>query len=250
MSPRESTVARITSFWDQGGSDVRLAEGPADLASLAPLAATVVVIDVLSFSTCVSVVVSGGSIVLPLPWRDERAGLAAAAAGAVLAGPRSLTEPSLSPPSLRSLPTGTTLALPSPNGARAVLGAAEHAAVLVGCLRNATATAEAVAGLSGPIVLAAAGERWADDRLRPALEDRLGAGLLARLLRERGLTLSAEARAAADVTTTTDLVVAVRDCASGRELSARGFAADVDCATDVDADERAAVLVDGLLVGR
>lgn len=238
------------SWWEQAGADVRLAEGSGDLDVLAPLSGTVVVIDVLSFSTCVSVVVSAGAVVLPLPWKDARAGRAAVEAGAVLAGPRSLTEPSLSPTSLRALPAGTTLALPSPNGARAVLGSAAHAAVAVGCLRNATATADAVAALPQPIVLAAAGERWPDDRLRPALEDRLGAGLVAGLLRGRGLSLSAEARAAADLAAGTDLAAAVRDGASGRELTGRGFTADVDCAADVDADHRAALLVDGRLVGR
>lgn len=237
-------------FWAQEGADVRLAEGPADLTALAPLAGTVVVIDVLSFSTCVSVVVAAGGEVLALPWRDERAGRAAAEAGAVLAGPRSHTEPSLSPSSLRSLPPGATLALPSPNGARAVLQAARYASVVVGCPRNATATAHAVAALSPPIVLAAAGERWPDERLRPALEDRLGAGLIALLLHERGRSLSAEARAAADLAADTDIAAAVRDCASGRELTERGFAADVDCATEVDADGRAAVLVADRLVGR
>lgn len=238
------------SFWAQDGAVVRLTEGPDDLEALAPLAGTVVVIDVLSFSTCVSVVMAADGTVLPLPWRDERAGRAAAEAGAVLAGPRSDDGPSLSPPSLRSLPSGMTLALPSPNGARAVLTAAEHTVVVVGCLRNATATAELVAALPRPIVLAAAGERWPDDRLRPALEDRLGAGLIGRLLRDRGLSLSAEARGAADLAAGTDIAAAVRDCASGRELTAWGFAADVDCASEVDADDRSAVLVDGLLVGR
>lgn len=236
------------AFWAQDGAEVRLAEGPDDLAALAPFAGTVVVVDVLSFSTCVSVAVTAGAVVLPLPWRDERAGRAAAEAGAVLAGPRSLTEPSLSPPSLASLPPGTTLALPSPNGAQAVLLAARHAAVAVGCLRNADATAASVAGLPRPVVLAAAGERWPDERMRPALEDRLGAGRIAGLLGAGGLTLSAEARAAAGLAAATDLAAALRDCASGRELTARGFAADVEYATQLDADDRAAVLVDGRLV--
>lgn len=236
------------TVWSQDGADVRLAEGPADLAALAPLAGTVVVVDVLSFSTCVSVVVAGGGTVLPLPWRDGRAGLAAAAAGAVLAGPRSLTEPSLSPLSLQALPAGTTVTLPSPNGAQAVLTAAAHAEVAVGSLRNATGTADAVRHLPGPVVLVAAGERWPDGRLRPALEDRLGAGRIAGLLRERGLDLSAEARAAADLAAGTDLADAVRDSASGRELAERGFAGDVDCATEPRADDPAVVLVDGRLV--
>lgn len=238
------------SFWAQDGADVRLAEGPSDLAAMAPLAGTVVVVDVLSFSTCVSVTVGGGSTVLPLPWRDERAAGAAAGAGALLAGPRSLTAPSLSPASLRSLPAGTTLALPSPNGAWAVLTAAEHAGVVVGCLRNAQATAAVVAASTRPVVLAAAGERWADGSLRPALEDRFGAGLIAALLADHGLSLSPEASAAAVLASHSDLPSTVRDCASGRELVAAGFAADVDCAVDLDVDGRTAVLHEGRLVGR
>ncbi len=230
------------SFWDQAPSDVRLAEGPDDLAALLPDAATVVVVDVLSYSTCVAVVVGGGSSVLPLPWRDERAARAAAATGAVLAGPRSLTEPSLSPASLAQLPAGSVLALPSPNGAAATLAAAGHAEVLVGCLRNATATAAAVTAL--PLLLVAAGERWPDGRLRPALEDRVGAGLIAARLADRGLSLSAEARAA--VSTPADL----GDCASARELTERGFGADVAYAVEVDAVTVAAALEGGVLVGR
>ncbi len=236
------------TFWAQEGADVRLAEGPDDLAAMAPLAGTVVVVDVLSFSTCVSVVVTGGSRVLPLPWQDDRAGRAAAAAGALLAGPRSHSRASLSPPSLQGLPAGTTLALPSPNGAAASLLAARSAAVAVGCLRSATATAAAVADLPGPVVLLAAGERWDGDRLRPALEDRLGAGLIAARLAARGLRLSAEAAAAALLATGTDLSAALADCASGRELHERGFGADVACAADIDADPVAAVLRGGYLI--
>ncbi len=242
------------SFWDQSGSDVRLAEGPDDLTALAPTAGTVVVVDVLSFSTCVSVVVNGGSRVLPLPWRDDRAGAAADAAGALLAGPRAAGGPSLSPRSLQALPAGTTLALPSPNGATLTLLAASAGAVVaVGSLRNASATARVASAMPGPVLLVAAGERWSgepptDERLRPALEDRLGAGLVAKVLAQQGFSLSAEARAAATLAGTTDIPAAVRDCASGRELAAAGFAHDVDCAVEVDADLRAAVLRDGLLV--
>ncbi len=230
------------TFWDQAGADVRFAEGPDDLAALAPFAGTVVVVDVLSYSTCVAVVVAGGSEVMPLPWRDERAAAAARGAGAVLAGPRSLTEPSLSPTSLRSLPAGSRLALPSPNGAMATLAAAEHAEVLVGCLRNATATARVAATMSGPIVLAAAGERWPDGRLRPALEDRAGAGAIATALAAHGLSLSAEAASAVGLDP--------RDCASARELGELGFAADVACAFERDASEVTAVFDGGWLVGR
>ena len=229
------------SFWDQAPADVRLAEGPDDLAAMLPDAATVVVVDVLSYSTCVAVVVGGGSSVLPLPWRDSRAAEAAAEAGAVLAGPRSLTEPSLSPSSLASLPAGSLLALPSPNGAAATLQAADHAQVFVGCPRNATATAAAITAF--PVLLVAAGERWTDGRLRPALEDRIGAGLVAARLEGLGRSLSAEARAAAAIPG--DLF----DSASARELTGKGYGADVAYAADVDAVAVAAVLVDGVLVG-
>jgi 2-phosphosulfolactate phosphatase len=89
----------------------------------------------------------------------------------------------LRPASLRSLPAGLLLALPSPNGAMlSVAAAATGATVLAGCLRNATAVARAAVAVSGggSIGVVPAGERWGvtSGPLRPALEDLLGAGAI------------------------------------------------------------------------
>jgi 2-phosphosulfolactate phosphatase len=82
----------------------------------------------------------------------------------------------------------------------------------------------------------AAGERWPDGSLRPALEDLLGAGALVSDLHAQGAgPMSAEAAAAkAAYEGTADLRRAVAACASGRELAAAGFAEDVAIATEED----------------
>jgi 2-phosphosulfolactate phosphatase len=86
---------------------------------------------------------------------------------------------SLSPASLTTIEAGTRLVLPSPNGSALAFGAndAGAGAVLVACLRNASATAQACID-ADIVAVIAAGERWrgATGPLRPALEDLLGAG--------------------------------------------------------------------------
>ncbi|WP_224059410.1 hypothetical protein [Streptomyces kanamyceticus] len=78
------------------------------------------VVDVLSFTTAVSVAVDAGTRVFPYRWRDESATAFAAQHGANLAVGRraaSATSPwTLSPASLRAAPFMPRLVLPSPNG--------------------------------------------------------------------------------------------------------------------------------------
>ena len=119
---------------------VRFGWGPHDTARLAPLSHLVVVVDVLRFTTAVTVAVERGAIVYPYRWRDDRALELAARVGAVLAASNDPTGPSLSPVSLRGLGAGERLVLPSPNGATLSLAAAEHGAeVVAASLRNASA---------------------------------------------------------------------------------------------------------------
>ena len=224
------------------------------------------VVDVLSFSTAVTVACEQGVVVHPYPHRDP-AGAEALAAdlGAVLAQPRGDGRLSLSPASLLHL-RGGRLVLPSPNGATIAHGlASTGATVVAGCLRNASAVARIAtehlaADPLNDVVVVPAGERWPDGSLRPCLEDLLGAGAIAAALRDdlssearagavavarRDDDLSSEARAAVRLwRATPDPTASARDSTSGRELTTAGWADDVTIAVDLDATDTVARLVD------
>jgi len=77
----------------------------------------VVIVDVFSFSTAVDIALSRGASVLPYRWKDGSASRFARDHGALLAESRTVGGPySLSPDSLLSVPPGTRLVIPSPNG--------------------------------------------------------------------------------------------------------------------------------------
>lgn len=155
-------------FDDQGEFRERFEWGEAGIRRLAPGADVVVVVDVLSFATAVDVAVGRGAIVYPYRWRDETAATFARRVGAELAvdrGTEGAAAPySLSPASLLTIPPGTRLVLPSPNGATLVALAADlGAAVIAGSLRNARAVAAACRTAGKTIAVIAAGERWPSD---------------------------------------------------------------------------------------
>jgi 2-phosphosulfolactate phosphatase len=236
----------------QDGYDVRLEWGRAGVALLGARCSVVVIVDVLSFCTTVDVAVQRRAAVLPLPWGDERAADIARRAGAVLAGPRGAPGLTLSPMSLRDIPAGTRLALPSPNGAMlCALAQRTGAHVLAGCLRNAAATARAAQLLArgGPIGLVAAGEQWAlpGAPMRPALEDVLGAGAIAGILPGAFSPEAELAAAGFSAARSRGLHGVLAASASGRELAADGFADDVTLAAAHDASEIAPQLQNGLL---
>lgn len=214
-------------------------------------AGILVIVDVLSFSTAVSVAVEQGAQIIPFPLGDKAAAEAAAlAAGALLAQPRQAVggQYTLSPASLATLPSGSRLMLPSPNGSRLSL-ACGATPVLAGCLRNANAVAEAAEAISPekPIVVIAAGERWPDGSLRPAIEDWLGAGAILRALTR---TLSAEARTARDayLSSGAELADLIRASQSGQELIGRGYGEDVEIALAVNQSAVVPRLIDGVYV--
>jgi 2-phosphosulfolactate phosphatase len=244
--------------WDQQDYGVQLEWGPVGAARLSRPEAAVVVVDVLCFTTCVSVAVSRGTAVHPARWRDGRAAELATRLDAELAVPRDEVTAgrpySLSPALLLAAPPTTRLVLPSPNGST-IAAAATTGTIVAACLRNASAVAGWLTGQGygtpeRPVVVVPAGERWPDGSLRPALEDLLGAAAVVSALAARGAgPLSPEAGAAPPVlAVTTDLPAALRECGSGRELVTRGWAEDVDVAAERDADGVVPVLVDGAFV--
>ncbi|WP_164545102.1 2-phosphosulfolactate phosphatase [Antribacter gilvus] len=255
-------MSTATSAFDQRPARVRTdwgLSGALALTATGARSSLVVVIDVLSFSTSVTVACEQGSGVYPFPYHDP-AGAArlARTMRAALAGPRWEQGLSISPASLMDL-DAERLVLPAPNPSTICHTIASRGAlVIVGCLRNATA----VAGLAAAhlaandahdVVLVPAGERWPDDTLRPALEDNLAAGAiaarLADMMDDDVTRLSPETAAAVTLWRgTNDAADTIGGAGSGRELIETGFVDDVTIASDVDSTDVVPVLVDGAFV--
>ncbi len=186
---------------------------------------------------------------------------------------------SLSPGTIRRSHGVERLVLPSPNGSAisarlastkaavtgaavtgaavtgaAVIGAAVIGAAVIGVsLRNAAAAAAWAAAeattATGPIAVIAAGERWPDGSLRPAVEDLWGAGAFLDALPVRfALSPEAGAARAAYRDVAGSLATALRESVSGRELIGRGFGDDVEIAAELGASAAVPVLRDGWFI--
>jgi 2-phosphosulfolactate phosphatase len=222
-------------FSDQSPFPVRFEWGERGLESVAAGCGVFVIVDVLSFCTCVAVAVGRGAVVLPYRWRDDTAAAYAREQRAVLAdADRTSLRYSLSPASLANIAPSTRLVLPSPNGAAlslraGAIAAPAGAAVVAACLRNAPAVAAFARSTGSPVSVIACGERWPDGSLRPAWEDLIGAGAV---ITDLPGPRSPEAEAACDAFrgAQADLSDRLRACVSGRELIEREFEADMDLA--------------------
>lgn len=210
---------------------------------------TTVVVDVLSFTTTLTLAVEKGIEVFPHDAYDIEAKKLAMRHGATLALRRfeALGHPdgrhvSLSPASLLQAEGIDRLVLPNPNGsAVSSICAARGDVVLAACLRNASSVAEhlhSTLGDRGSVVVIAAGEQWPDGTLRPAVEDLWGAGAVLSALATHlgGDQLSPEARMAAQTFEAVKprLHDEMRACASGVELAQTGFVEDVEIAAAHD----------------
>jgi 2-phosphosulfolactate phosphatase len=201
----------------------------------------VVVVDVFSFSTTVTIASGRGAQIYPCAWSGERAEQLARAEGARLASKTRDTPFSLSPSAVRNIPARTRMVLPSRNGSTIAFAAREagFSTVIAGCLRNAAAVARWIGDRDAAII--AGGERWPDDSLRFAIEDWVGAGaIIARLPHSR--SAEAEAAAAAFERLRGDLAGHLLASLSGQELIRAGWADDVDVATGLDADDVVPIL--------
>jgi 2-phosphosulfolactate phosphatase len=235
----------------QADYTVRFEWGEHGARALAATSDVVVIVDVLSFSTTVDVAAARGAEVLPFASRDVAAAAAfAGAQGALLAVSRqqvTAAQPySLSPASVRDIPETTRLVLPSPNGSTLTLIAAKAGCtVFAGCLRNASAVAAAVARLGGTVGVVAAGERWPDRSLRPAIEDLLGAGAIISELSATNRSPEAEVAVAAFTSARADLQRYLRECISGRELIDLGYPDDVELAAELNSSSTSPILRGG-----
>ena len=225
--------------------------GPAGALAAGQAGGIAVIVDVLSFTTTLTVAVDAGAQVFPYPFRDDSARNFAHRHDATLAvgrfearlGPPGAAV-SLSPASMLTTPPPARIVLPSPNGSAISRLLTDRGSQVAGAsLRNRLAVARWIArALEGneakPVTVVAAGERWPDDSLRPAVEDLWGAGAVIAALADLGVTgLTPEARTAAAAFggVAARLPAELAACTSGQELIDAGFAADVAIAAETDA---------------
>lgn len=207
----------------------------------------VIIIDVLSFSTCVDIVTEKGGCIFPYRYKDDTSVEYAKSVNAHLTSfKRSSELPSLSPVSLKNIPPGSRIVLPSPNGSELTLLSGSKLTICA-CLRNFTAVAGYVNTLDGNITVIAAGEKWPDGSIRFAIEDFLGAGAVLSLLQAE---LSIEAQACRSFFTANqqNTESIIYGCISGRELAERGFKCDVDAALELNISGSIPVLHSGCYI--
>ena len=221
--------------WGLGGALALVGDArPADVA---------VVVDVLSFTTTLTVALEQGVVVHPYPWRAEDAAAYAGERGAALAvGRREGLETgsvSLSPVSFLGVSGIDRVVLPSPNGSAICFALADAGVTVVGAaLRNAAAVSRWLRERqASTVAVVAAGERWPDGQLRPAVEDLWGAGAVLAALGEAGASPEARMAVAAFGAVEDRLGDELASCASGRELVEDGFGADVDMAAAYDVSQ-------------
>jgi 2-phosphosulfolactate phosphatase len=236
-------------IFDQAEYALRCEWGAHGVAQLAAMSDVLIVVDVLSFSTAVDVAVSNGAVVFPYGSRDDRMEEYARAKTAGIAEKvRTQSGFSLSPASLKQVPAGFRLVLPSPNGAALSL-AGGGTVTFTACLRNAGAVARAARQCGSTFAVVPAGERWPDGSLRPAIEDWIGVGAV--LARLPGCSSPEAAMAIAAFESVSKALGAVLErCSSGKELIDRGFAEDVALAAELDVSTIAPRLQDGGFVGQ
>lgn len=237
-------------IYNQQEFEIRMEWGLKGVEMLAPVSDVMIIVDVLSFSTCVDIATQKGAVIYPYRWKDESAIAYAKTVGAELADfKRKFTDGfSLSPTSLCTIQSGTKLVLSSPNGATLSLSTG-NIPTLCGSLRNAKAVAACAKTFGKRISIIAAGEQWPDKSLRVSFEDAVGAGAVISYV-EGKLSPESKASLAVFESSKESLLSDIKKCSSGKELIDRGFEKDIILACDFNASENVPVLEDGCFYKR
>ena len=235
--------------FNQSEFNIKLEWGLPGIEQLAPVSDVIIIVDTLSYSTCVDIAVSNGAAIYPYKYKDDSAIDYAKSLGAELANrDRNSSGYTLSPVSLINIPSGTKLVLPSPNGSTLSL-AAGTIPTICGGLRNAKAVAEYAISVGKNISVIPAGERWQEQfasngTIRFAIEDFIGAGAIISYLKG---SLSPESKSALAVfeSVKENLLEEIKKCSSGRELIERGFENDVNLACELNVSDCVPLLIEG-----
>lgn len=230
-------------FFAQEIYQIRCEWGLDAVSLLAPISEAVVIVDVLSFSTCVDIATNRGALIYPFGWMDLSSHEFAEQIGAVVAGKAGESRYSLAAESLLDVPAGLKLVLPSPNGST-LSTATGDIPTFTACLRNAEAVAKALQRDYTQISIIPAGERWASKAMRPALEDWIGAGAVIHGLAG---TKSPEAKAAETLFLTywDQLPQLLRQISSGRELIGKRQEKNIELAGELNISQCIPRLIEG-----
>ena len=245
---RAEVAENLSWVWtfDQAEFKARCEWGLSGLKQLAPISDVVLIINVSSVSTALDIAAARGASVFPYPLSESAQAYAESLRATLASSDRGFGY-SLSPASLRSLPPGSRLVLPSCNGA-ALAFSANHPLVLASCLRNASASGRLATRLGSTFAVIPAGEAWPDGELRPSLEDWVGAGAVIASLPGKP---SPEANLAAlsFEHLRANLSDSIRQASSGKELVSRGFSLDVQLAAELDVSRNVPKLKDRAFIG-
>lgn len=232
-------------IFDQHPYRVRLEWGRRGVREAAARGDVIVIIDTLSFTSAVTTAVAHGIDVYPLS-EDEDAAAFARMKDAELAVRRDDVPAkgrfSLSPQTFETDARGARVVMASPNGATCARIARDAPYVFAASLLNAAAAASAVNAILRETercaTIVPCGERWhtaSDDGvLRFAIEDYIAAGAVVSYI-EAEASPEARATEAAYTGAKASLLATLLECASGRELVARGYEADVRFCAKINA---------------
>jgi 2-phosphosulfolactate phosphatase len=235
--------------FNQSEFNIKLEWGLPGIEQLALVSDVIIIVDVLSYSTCVDIAVSSEAIIYPYKYKDDSAVEYAKSIGAELADrDRNSSGYTLSPLSLKNIPSGTKLVLPSPNGATLSISTGSITTICGG-LRNAKAVAEYAMSIGKNISVIPAGEKWQEHykskgSLRFAIEDLIGAGAIISFLKG-SLSPESESALAVYESVKNDLKEEIKKCSSGKELIERGFEEDVNLACELNVSDCVPVLTNG-----
>ena len=219
----------------------------------------VVIVDVLSFSSTVVSALRSGAIIFPYP-PDLDGKMYGDSIGAeyILGRAEAARKgrPTLSPVTFNEEHRDKQYVLSSLNGAYCSWVASRVPALLIGSLLNASAVAAAAEEIQqktgSAITVVPCGEMWNDvreneNRLRPSVEDYLGAGAI---LKELSGEKSPEAEVCAGAfnSSVNRLKDLIWDCGSGRELRERGFEEDVRYCSQLNVTEIVPIMKDGRFI--
>lgn len=244
----------MEKFFDQSPFQCRIDWGPKGTYEAANRNDILIIVDVLSFSSTVVTALHQGVIIYPFPMEGDVNSFGASINAEVLFDRREgkrLGRPSLSPVSFNEAHKGKKFVLCSPNGATCTKLSGKVPALLIGSLLNASAVAKAANEVqkrtNANITVIACGERWSnleenEDKLRPCIEDYLGAGAILNFLEG---TKSPESKVciAAFQNSREQLEELIWESGSGRELRGKDFADDVKHSSRLDVFQEVPILV-------